>query len=317
MMHAPHSFSLPDRAVTVQRAQPWLGTLVAIAAQGESATVHTAIDRAFKRISDIQACMSWHNPASELSHVNRSAHRDWIELSPDLAAVLQASLDMARLSDGLFDPTVAPLLCESGLLPRHDPLDAHKAASVWQAIELDANRVRFAQPLAIDLGGIAKGYAVDAALAELSDAGLVSASVNAGGDLARFGPHAEAIQVRHPASPTHALHLLDLQNGAAATSAGYYQSHTHQGQPVGPLRHPLTHASLCLEDSVTVVAPTCMLADALTKVVAADLAGAPARLAAMGAQAIHLGMHHHTLRIAMTDTQRAVWTQRPLNEAAA
>jgi hypothetical protein len=60
-----------------------------------------------------------------------------------------------------------------------------------------------------------------------------------------------------------------------------------------------------------------MLADALTKVVAADLLNAPARLAAIGAQAIHLSMHHNAAHIAMTDATHATWTQSPLDEAAA
>ena len=302
----------------VQRAQPWLGTLVDIAARGVSAdAVHTAIGHAFTRIRDIQTRMSWHDPDSELSRINHAAHRDWIDISPDLAAVLRTALDLANRSDGLFDPTVAPLLCETGHLPRHADMPSNIATSVWQAIELETDRIRFTQPLAIELGGIAKGYAVDAALAVLAEAGLESACVNAGGDLARFGPRAESIQVRHPLRPTHTLHLLDLQNGAVATSAGYYQTLTLNDQRVSPLRHPKTHANLCLDDSITVVAPTCMLADALTKLVAADPAGAPARLRVFGGQALLLSMRGESVQLAATDLTRDAWNLYPLNEAAA
>ena len=302
----------------LQRARPLLGTLVEIAASGAPAdTVQTAISRAFARIEAIQARMSWHERDSELSRLNRAAHRGWLEISPDLAAVLCMALDLARHSDGLFDPTIAPLLCETGYLPRHPDAPPDTVAAAWQAIELEADRVRFGRPLAIDLGGIAKGYAVDAALAVLAEAGLESARVNAGGDLARFGLQPEAIRVRHPHHPAYTLHLLDLQNGAVATSAGYYQTRYHDGRRVSPLRHPKTQASLCLDDSITVVAPNCMLADALTKVVAADPAGAPSRLRAFGAQALRLDSHDAVLQLATTGPDRDTWALCELDEAAA
>lgn len=300
----------------LQRARPLLGTLVEIAASGAPAdTVQRAISAAFARIEAIHARMSWHDRNSELSRINLMAHLDWTEVSPDVANVLRMSLDLAKRSDGLFDPTVAPLLCETGHLPRHSAAPADPVCAAWQAIELEADRVRFAQPLAIDLGGIAKGYAVDAALAVLAEAGLESARVNAGGDMARFGPNPEAIRIRHPRHPAHTLHLLDLQNGAIATSAGYYQTRRYGDQRAGPLRHPKTRASLCLDDSITVIAPNCMLADALTKVVAADLAGAPARLGAFGAQALHLDLQGTALQVGITARDR--WNLHSLDEVAA
>jgi thiamine biosynthesis lipoprotein len=304
------------KPVVLQRARPLLGTLVEVAATGLTAdAAQAAISRAFSRVEAIHSLMSWHDSDSELSRLNRSAHRGWMAVSRDLANVLRTAIELAACSDGLFDPTIAPLLCESGHLPRH-PGVPDPAVAGWQAIELEADRIRFAKPLAIDLGGIAKGYAVDAALAVLAEAGLESARVNAGGDLARFGPQPEAIRVRHPGHPAHTLHLLDLQNGAVATSAGYYQTRHHDTQRVSPLRHPKTRASLCLDDSITVVAPSCMLADALTKVVAADPAGAPARLRPLGAQALRLDAGA-TLQLAITDPSGNNWIHRELDEAAA
>ncbi|MBI3431824.1 MAG: FAD:protein FMN transferase [Hydrogenophilales bacterium] len=265
-----------------QRAQPWLGTLVEIAAEeADMIRLNTAIEHAFARIAAIHGAMSFHDADSELSRVNRHAVRDWVALSDDLAHVFAAALEFAAASDGLFDPSVAPWLVETGHLPRHPDMPAD-AAPDWQAIDLDGDRVRFARPLLVDFGGIAKGYAVDAALAVLREAGMASARVNAGGDLARFGGSAEPIRVRHPAQPTLSLPLADLQHGAAATSAGYYQPET----AASPLRHPHTGGELCRTLSVSVLAPTCLAADALTKIVAADPQRAPALLGQRGAQAI-------------------------------
>ena len=263
-----------------RRAQPWLGTLVEIVAEGpDIAALIEATNRAFARVASVHTTMSFQRPGSELSRVNREAQRDWVELSPGLAAVFAAALDFARASDGLFDPSVAGWLVKSGHLPQHPGAPATPDPD-WRSIELDGERVRYARPMLVDLSGIAKGYAVDVALSVLRDAGLEAATVNAGGDLARFGATAAPVHVRHPRHPTHASRLAELCDGAAATSADYFQPET--------LRHPRNGASLCMRSSVTVLAPACITADALTKVVAAEPAASTAMLAHHGAQAIIL-----------------------------
>lgn len=269
-----------------RRAQPWLGTLVEIVAEGED-TQHllAASDCAFSRIAAVHAAMSFQSADSELTRVNRAAQRDWIALSPDLVTVFGAALDFALSSDGLFDPGVAGWLVESGHLPHHAGFPQNVAPD-WRAIELDGDRVRYARPLLVDLSGIAKGYAVDAALAELLAGGVTAATVNAGGDLARFGDSAVPVHVRLPHRPTHTLQLAALKTGAAATSASYFQP--------GALRHPGSGQTLCADASVTVLAADCMTADALTKVVAAGLQSADAQrkaantIARYAAQAIVL-----------------------------
>lgn len=267
----------------LRRAQSWLGTLVEIAAEGDdAAALIAATDHAFARVAGIHDALSFQLPDSELNRVNRAAQSDWIALSPDLAAVLAAALEFARASDGLFDPSVAGRLVASGHLPAHPGLPPDPICD-WRAVELDGDRVRFAAPLVIDLSGIAKGYAVDAALAVLAAAGLTAATVNAGGDLARFGSRAEPVYVRLPQEPTRSQRLAELTNGAAATSAGYFQP--------GALRHPASGDSLCADTSITVLAADCMTADALTKPVAADPAAAPALLARYDAQAVVLNAH--------------------------
>lgn len=285
-----------------RRAQPWLGTLVEIVAEGaDDATRIAASDRAFARIAAIHGQMSFQDADSSLSHVNRAAQHDWVALPPDLAAVFAAALAFARASDGLFDPTVAARLVESKLLPRHAGFPA--AATVdWRGVEFDGDRVRYAHPLLVDLSGIAKGYAVDVALTSLRDAGLSAATVNAGGDLARFGDSPTPLHVRLPRHPTRSVRLADLENGAAATSAGYFQPDA--------LRDPRSGETLCAETSVTVLAPDCMTADALTKVVAADAAGATRLLARHGAQAVVLG-HTRAMR-----SVGDAWLDLPLGSAA-
>jgi thiamine biosynthesis lipoprotein len=223
--------------------------------------------------------MSFQSADSELTHINRAAQTGWAALSPELAAVFAAALDFARISDGLFDPSVAGWLVDSELLPRHAGFPA-TAAPDWRAIELDGDRVRYTRPLLIDLSGIAKGYAVDVALASLRADGMAAATVNAGGDLAHFGEPALPVHVRLPQRPTQMMQLAALRDGAAATSASYFQPEA--------LRHTATGQNLCCDTSVTVLAADCMTADALTKVVAADATRAPQILAVYQAQAVVL-----------------------------
>ncbi|MGE5319840.1 MAG: FAD:protein FMN transferase [Hyphomicrobiaceae bacterium] len=285
-----------------RRAQPWLGTLVEIVAEGvDVAEFLAASDRAFARVAAVHTAMSFQTPDSELTRVNRDARTGWVALSPDTSAVFAAALEFARASRGLFDPSVAGWLVESGHLPRH-PGFPRSAAPDWRAIELDGDRVRYTRPLLVDLSGIAKGYAVDAALASLASSGLTTATVNAGGDLARFGNDTAPICVRLPHHPTHSLQLAKLKCGAAATSASYFQPDA--------LRHPHNSGSLCTTRSVTVLAGDCITADALTKVVAADSAAAVAVLARFGAQAIVI----EGARAMRSDT--GGWHDLPLEQAA-
>ncbi|HQS99534.1 MAG TPA: FAD:protein FMN transferase [Thiobacillus sp.] len=286
----------------VRRAQPWLGTLVEIAAEGtDSATLNAAIQRAFERVAVVHATMSFQSADSALTHVNQRAQTGWVALSPDLAAVFAAALGFARASDGLFDPSVAGWLVASGQLPRHpDFPDAPRTD--WRAIELDGDRVRFVASLLVDLSGIAKGYAVDGALASLRTDGVHAATVNAGGDLAHFGEPALPVRVRLPHAPTRTVQLAALRDGAAATSASYFQPDA--------LRHPARGHRLCTHASVTVLAADCMTADALTKVVAADATRAQRVLAAYAAHAVVLDGK----RASRCDADG--WHDLPLEQAA-
>jgi thiamine biosynthesis lipoprotein len=185
--------------------------------------------------------------------------------------VLEAAQSFARASDGLFDISVAPKLVASGFLPRHADFPRASGRGDWRHVELLAEqRVRLTRRLRVDLGGIAKGYAVDRAIAMLQARGLSAARVNAGGDLRVFGKDMQTVHIRRPGTPTELLPLFELADGAAATSSDYYSARRVSGRWVTPLIDPRTGVSCPRGRSVTVLAPDCMTADALTKVVHAD-----------------------------------------------
>ena len=227
----------------IRRARPLLGTLVEIRAVAEPA----AVAAAFEAIAQTHALMSFQDPASELSRLNRDAWREPVPVHPWTWRVLCAARWLHAHSDGAFDCTVRD----------------EEAGARMDAVELlPGHKVRFTRRLRLDLSGIAKGFAVDRALDRLRRSGL-RAIVNAGGDLRVFGPEAEPIAMRDPDQP-HAMRPLGaLSNGAFATSAPYYSEH----EGYWSVRDPARGTSPRRYRSVSVLAPTCLRADALTKVV--------------------------------------------------
>ncbi len=283
----PIAAASPQHGDTLTRARPLLGTLVEISARGTSGhTLNTAIERAFVAVARIQALMSYHDPQSDVSRLNRNGTAG-ITVDPHTWFVLDTARALAEASNGLFDISIAPDLVREGFLPHHADLAPADAAANWQHIELlPDHRVRFSRPLHIDLGGIAKGYAVDCAIRALQDAGLLAGRVNAGGDLRLFGEAAETIRVRHPGAATQLLPLCQLREGAVATSASYFSQRQHQGRVVTPLINAATRQPCIDTRSVSVLADQCMLADALTKVVFAEPDQAIAVLDHFGAHAV-------------------------------
>ena len=254
--------------LTLRRARPLLGTLVDIQVRGElsEAALMQTIDSAFEAVETIHHALSVHNPDSPASRLNRDGHRQPQHPGEPLLGVLRAALELAEHSDGAFDVVVGARLQALGLLPtfEHDLAESPS----WRDITLDAEGgVRFARPLRLDFGGIAKGHAVDCAIAALQAAGVTQALVNAGGDLRVLGCEPQTIQIRDPRQPTHLLQALQLADGALATSASYYSRREQAGQTVSALIDPRSGAAWLGGDSISVIAPSCLHADALTKVV--------------------------------------------------
>jgi FAD:protein FMN transferase len=135
---------------------------------------------------------------------------------------------------------------------------------------LDKPRIRCHRSVRLDLGGIAKGFAVDRAVESLMAAGASAGSVNAGGDFRIFGAANEPLLVRDPAAPHRILQVGTIQTGAVATSSGYFRRRWKDSQPLAPYIDGRTGEILDLRDSVTVFAVSCTWADALTKVLALD-----------------------------------------------
>jgi thiamine biosynthesis lipoprotein len=163
------------------------------------------------------------------------------------------------------------LLQQRGLLPRGagDPAPAAERITAAGAVELLGDRrVRYRHPgITIDLGGIAKGFAVDRALDVLRGCGLVRGLVNAGGDLAAFGPEPELVHLRHPANAGRVLGWAAISNAALASSGRTFDLLQFAEAGDCAVFDPMTQGPVRGIAGATVRAPCCMIADALTKVV--------------------------------------------------
>ncbi|HEY7872126.1 MAG TPA: FAD:protein FMN transferase [Rudaea sp.] len=262
----------------IRRARPWLGTIVDVYVEhADSTRAERAIEAAFAEIATVQRLMSFHADDSDLARLRRAHVGACLRVNARTHEVLDWSLRIAQISDGAFDPCVATMQVARGALPvLHSDFVPDVDAS-WRDIELlDGERVRLRRPLWIDLGGIAKGYAVDRAIEVLRARGATQACVNAGGDLRICGPNAERIEVR--TADGIVFPAIELVDGALATSASTGAQHLY-----GQSREAVAAGS-----TVSVAAPTCIVADALTKVA---LAGGECAHAALSAFDAHAWRH--------------------------
>lgn len=245
-------------ASAFRRAKPLLGTLVEVACQAVNTDVALhASEQAFYAVAQVQRLMSRHDCASELSSINGLKPGVWFTISKPTLEVLQFAQTLSQRTGGVFD-VVSTSTCAP-------------AGSSWRDLELDARNscLRKHAPLRVDLGGIAKGYAVDEAVHALKAAGVGDGWVNAGGDLRAFGTHVLPLVVRAPWDLAITIECGLLRNQAAATSASYLLASPQ-------LKNGATQKLVSTDASFTVIANTCMAADALTKVAAAGVTACPA-----------------------------------------
>jgi thiamine biosynthesis lipoprotein len=246
------------------RARPLLGTFVEITADCGS----RLFEKAFAAVEQVHRSMSYHDPASEVSRLNRDAAREPVVVSAWTREVLREAFELAEESNGAFDPTVAPAICGLGFLPITPGAPRADRHASWRDIELlPRRRIRFRRALRIDLGGIAKGFAVDRAIDVLRAGGCGSGLVNAGGDLHAFGPRDWQIGIRDAARPSADACVVPLRNAALATSAGYFTRRRRGGRTITALVDGRTRRPVDASLSASVIAPTALIADALTKVV--------------------------------------------------
>jgi thiamine biosynthesis lipoprotein len=256
-----------------RRCRPLLGTSVEVTADDER-----AIEAAFAAVERVHRLMSAHEQDSDVSRINRFAHVRPVEVHDWTAQVIERALFWSERSEGAFDVVRAgKAALERGLLPRHADQPQPEAAH-WTWLEIQSASVRLLKPGCIDLGGIAKGFAVDRAVDALREEGCESGLVNAGGDLRGFGREPWPVTIVHPFSRRPVV-SIDIGSEALATSAGLAAAG-------GQLSFDHLGGTNARWVSISVVTPNACDADALTKILWNSPADAHQILAGADARAI-------------------------------
>lgn len=233
-------------------------------------------EAAFARIESLDRCLSDYDTQSELSRLSRtSPHRQPVPVEQDLLTVLMAAQEVSQLSHGAFDVTVGPLTRlwrrsrREQKLPAPERLAEARAAVGYQLLELDppARTARLLRGnMRLDLGAIAKGYAVDEALLTLRQLGIDRAIVNASGDMAASGPPPDKAGWKvgiAPLEPTAPPSIFgELAHQAIATSGDAFQYVEIDGVRYSHIVDPRTGLGLTQHSSVSVLAQRGIDADA-------------------------------------------------------
>lgn len=263
--------------------QPQMGLPFRMVLYAANATdADRAARAAFIRIAQLNLIMSDYEEESELNRLARTSNSGrTVPLSPDLWRVLERSQQLARESEGAFDITVGPYVQlwrkarRDRKLPPPERLAQARQSVGYRHLELfrsPASARLTAPSMRLDLGGIAKGYAVDEALQVLKAHGIRRALVSGGGDLAvsQPPPGRRAWRIELPpldSSNAPPSQFVLLTNAALATSGDLYQRLDIDGRRYSHIVDPRTGIGLTDHSLVTVIAPDCMTADSLTKVV--------------------------------------------------
>jgi thiamine biosynthesis lipoprotein len=259
--------------------------VVAVAA--DSNTAKRCIEAAFAEIKRVDGLMSKYRSDSEISELNRDGFARAVKVSKSTYDVLQRSVEFSKLSGGAFDVTVGPLMDlwhsaeDTNSLP--DDTELHQARSKvgYDKLILDVNEesIRFAaEGMRVDLGGIAKGYAIDKAVVAMQKSGALGGMVDIGGEIRCFGlpPAGQKkwrIGLQDPDKAKDGFNagtpllVLNLTDAAVATSGYYRRFVTIGGKKYSHIVDPESGRSSESLASVTIICPSSTDADALATAV--------------------------------------------------
>jgi thiamine biosynthesis lipoprotein len=233
---------------------------------------------AFDAMREVERLTTSYNDSSEIGRINHAAGKHAIAVSAEVLQILGDAQRISSESDGAFDVTVLPLSqlwdvkSPTPRIPSDDEIVDKRKLVGYRKIVIDGSSVFLPDSgMGIDLGAIAKGYAVDRAVQVLRERNYHEIMVEAGGDLrAVAGPLTKGqrtIWVRHPRQPDELFAAIKLDEGAVATSGDYERSFEKAGRRYHHILDPQTGHPAAPTVSVTIVAETSELADATSTAV--------------------------------------------------
>lgn len=260
-----------NKTQELQQTRQAMGTIVTIKIIGYKASSQSALDKAFYEISTIEDTISPYKQDSEISRLNKEGYID--EASPDLLFLIERSINYGTLSNGAFDITIQPVLdlwktkISAGEYPDKEEINKTLTLVNYSNITINNDTIAFnMHGMAVTLGGIAKGYAVDRAVSVLKEEGYLSGLVNAGGDGMYFGTGQDGSNWRvglvNPDNKSESIVILNISDMAVATS-GNYERYFNESARLSHISDPRDGYSCQSLISATVIATSAMEADTL------------------------------------------------------
>jgi len=262
-----------------EETREMMGTYITVIVYADEDTADEAMEAAFERIGEIESIASIYDENSEVSRLNNEGIIE--SPSGELRELIELSVYYYNVSGGSFDITISPVLelWKEGLWQETEEVQVKKVEETLKyvgsdKIVIEDNEIYFKTPgMSIDLGGIAKGYAVDEALKVLSGLGIDNALVNAGGDIGTIGIKPDGtgwlVELDNPfdddeedPGTIEPLPGFIIEEMAVATSGNYYRYYDPEKR-VHHITDPLTGYSADGCISVTIIASSCTEADVL------------------------------------------------------
>lgn len=254
-----------------------MGTVVEITLNGPIWTNFDKIfEKAFLAIDKAQNLADRYNQGSQISIVNREAHKFPVGVDKELYNLIENATNISKNTEGAFDITVTPLVelwgfyKKQGSLPSDAKIKEALASVGFNNIVLDREKKAVflkKDGVGLDLSAIAKGYAVDKAAKVIRECGISSAIINAGGDIYCVGKknifQKWNVGIKDPDDNKKIIKVIHIRDKAVATSGGYEKFLMRQGKKYSHLIDPRTGLPTEISRNATVVARTCTLADAL------------------------------------------------------
>ena len=267
---------------------PTMGTFARIVVvSNDKSLAKICAEKALKQIRLVDTLMSDYKKTSDIGHVNRSAFKNPVPVNDSTFEVLQKSITYSKLTDGAFDVTVGPLVDlwkasgKTGTAPKAEELKRAKAKVGFEKLILDEQKktVQFkVDGMRIDLGGIAKGYAIDRTVELMQQFDILGGMVEIGGEIKVFGKPTRGkafwlLGIQDPAkaspltSPAESLIILKLKQNSLATSGDYQQFVLIDDKKFSHIIDTQKARGLENSSSVTIIAKNCTDADALATAV--------------------------------------------------
>jgi thiamine biosynthesis lipoprotein len=269
----------PDKGGVFRQSRILMGTSAEISvSRATPKKAEDALEAAFQEVERINVLMSHYRPDSEVSRITRFAGKREIRVSPETLEVIERALYFSRLSEGAFDITIGSIFrlwnFREGKIPDDQSLRENLKRVDYRKVKVDgaASSVFLEDSgMELDLGAIAKGYAVDLACAVLLKKGMEGFLVKLGGESKAHGEKEPGVPwiigIQHPRLPSELLAKLKVRNAAISTSGDYEKFFLRGGERYHHILNPSTGMPAPECQSATILAPASMDADALATTV--------------------------------------------------